>query len=104
MTTLANEWKEAVAPTVPETLPKRPPLTIRTVGEIVEMRFDDAELILANGYLTLGERTAVCGMGGVGKSAGNRSKLCYGRWAGSRMLRRHRGRALRSGALRRGRS
>jgi RecA-family ATPase len=47
---------------------KRQPLTIRTVGEIVEMKFDDAELILTNGYLAVGERTAVCGMGGVGKS------------------------------------
>lgn len=46
----------------------RSPLTIRTIGEIVEMSFDDADLILANGYLAVGERTAICGMGGVGKS------------------------------------
>jgi hypothetical protein len=32
------------------------------------MTFDDAELVLTNGYLALGERTAMCGMGGVGKS------------------------------------
>jgi hypothetical protein len=47
---------------------KRSPLTIRTISEILTMRFDDADLILPNGYLALGERTAVCGMGGVGKS------------------------------------
>lgn len=47
---------------------KRKPLTIRTIGEILTMTFDDAELILPNGYLALGERTAICGMGGVGKS------------------------------------
>lgn len=47
---------------------ERPPLTIRTIGEILEMSFDGKELILTNGYLALGERTAICGMGGVGKS------------------------------------
>jgi hypothetical protein len=47
---------------------KRQPLTIRTIGEILEMTFDDKELVLTNGYLALGERTAICGMGGVGKS------------------------------------
>jgi AAA domain-containing protein len=47
---------------------KRQPLTIRTLGEILDMSFDDKELVLPNGYLALGERTAICGMGGVGKS------------------------------------
>ena len=47
---------------------KRSPLTIRTIGEILDMSFDEKELVLPNGYLALGERTAVCGMGGVGKS------------------------------------
>jgi len=47
---------------------KRLPLTIRTIGEILDMSFDDKELVLPNGYLALGERTAICGMGGVGKS------------------------------------
>lgn len=47
---------------------RRPPLTIRTVDEILAMTFDDADLILGNGYLQRGERCAVCGMGGVGKS------------------------------------
>jgi hypothetical protein len=47
---------------------KRLPLTIRSIGEILDMSFDDNELILPNGYLAIGERTAVCGMGGVGKS------------------------------------
>jgi hypothetical protein len=46
----------------------RQPLTIRTIGEILEMSFDDKELVLPNGYLAPGERTAICGMGGVGKS------------------------------------
>src|SRR5262245_45861923 len=68
MTTLANDWKNTAAPAVPEVLPKRPPLTIRTIDEILEMEFDPADLILPNGYLVLGERTVVCGMGGVGKS------------------------------------
>jgi len=49
--------------------PKRAPLTIRTIAEILDMTFDDdSQMILANGYLTNGERTAVCGMGGVGKT------------------------------------
>lgn len=47
---------------------KRQPLTIRTIDEILAMSFDDADLIWSNGYLACGERTAVCGMGGVGKS------------------------------------
>jgi hypothetical protein len=47
---------------------KRPPLTIRTIDEILAMQFDPADLILPNGYLTLGESAAMCGMGGVGKS------------------------------------
>jgi len=47
---------------------KRQPLTIRKIGEILGMSFDDKELVLPNGYLALGERTAICGMGGVGKS------------------------------------
>jgi len=47
---------------------KRRPLTIRTIAEILAMKFDDGDLILPNGYLVLGERTAICGMGGVGKS------------------------------------
>ena len=47
---------------------KRQTLTIRTINEILEMCFDDKELILTNGYLARGERTAFCGMGGVGKS------------------------------------
>jgi hypothetical protein len=47
---------------------KRPPLTIRTIDEILAMKFDPADLVLPNGYLVRGERTAICGMGGVGKS------------------------------------
>jgi hypothetical protein len=52
----------------PQSDNKRPPLTIRTIDEILAMKFDPADLILPNGYLVLGERTAICGMGGVGKS------------------------------------
>ena len=66
-----NKNVVAVAPAPPgaaEPTAKRKPLTIRTIGEILEMRFDDRDLILANGYLARGERTALCGMGGVGKS------------------------------------
>jgi len=54
ITTLANEWKEAVTPTSRETLPKRPLLTIRTVDEILAMEFDPEDSILAKGYLVRG--------------------------------------------------
>jgi hypothetical protein len=47
---------------------RRAPLTIRTVDQILEMKFDDADLILENGYATKGDLSAICGMGGVGKS------------------------------------
>jgi hypothetical protein len=47
---------------------KRPPLTIRTIDEILAMEFDPADLILPNGYLTAGDLTAICGIGGIGKS------------------------------------
>lgn len=47
---------------------KRQLLSIRSIDEILAMTFDDAELILSNGYLAPGEGTAICGMGGVGKS------------------------------------
>lgn len=52
----------------PDASVKRAPLTLRSIGEILKMTFDDSELVLSNGYLALGERTAICGMGGVGKS------------------------------------
>jgi hypothetical protein len=75
MTPLATEWKkvpekvstrETIA--ISGDVDKRRPLTIRTIPEILSLTFDDADLILPNGYLALGERTAICGMGGVGKS------------------------------------
>jgi hypothetical protein len=47
---------------------RRAPLTIRTIDEICSMKFDHADLILANGYAVSGDLTAVCGMGGVGKT------------------------------------
>jgi len=55
---------------LPETngAPKRAPLTIRRISEILAMTFDQADLILPNGYLTAGDLTAICGMGGIGKS------------------------------------
>ena len=46
----------------------RAPLTIRNIAEILALPDNPADLILANGYLERGERTAVCGMGGIGKS------------------------------------
>jgi AAA domain len=72
MKTLATDWKEIAtggAEIDESKATKRQPLTIRTIAEILDMTFDDdSEMILANGYLTNGERTAVCGMGGVGKT------------------------------------
>ncbi len=44
------------------------PLTIRSIDEILATQDRPADLILANGYLERGERTAICGMGGIGKS------------------------------------
>ena len=44
------------------------PLTIRRIDEILALPDNPADLILSNGYLERGERTAVCGMGGIGKS------------------------------------
>jgi AAA domain len=46
----------------------RNPLTIRSIAEILALPDDPADLILSNGYLERGERTAICGMGGIGKS------------------------------------
>jgi hypothetical protein len=43
-------------------------LTIRNIDEIMGMEHDETDFLLGNGYLTRGERTAICGMGGVGKS------------------------------------
>jgi hypothetical protein len=66
---------------------KRQPLTVRTIGEILEMSFDSSDLVLSNGYLAFGERTALCGMGGVGKSRPNNAAciiLSVGRGVGKR--------------------
>jgi AAA domain/DnaB-like helicase N terminal domain len=51
---------------LPET--RRRPLSTRTIAEIRAMKFDPADFILANGYATAGDLTAMCGAGGVGKS------------------------------------
>lgn len=56
----------ATGRTLPEG--RRAPLTIRSIDEILAMPDSPADLILANGYIERGERTAICGMGGVGKS------------------------------------
>jgi hypothetical protein len=71
MSVLADEWKDVPAigdAATDEKAPRRQPLTIRSIDEILAMQFDPADLILPNGYLAVGERTAICGMGGVGKS------------------------------------
>jgi RecA-family ATPase len=47
---------------------KMEPLSFRTLREILNMQFDDADFVLGNGYLTKGESSAVCGAGGIGKS------------------------------------
>jgi AAA domain-containing protein len=71
---LSTEWTDGTAgewamPDTPEEKDtRRVPLTVRTIPEILEMKFDDADLILENGYATKGDLTATCGMGGVGKS------------------------------------
>jgi len=59
---------EIAAVTPEENDTHRAPLTVRTIPEILEMKFDDTDLILENGYATKGDLTATCGMGGVGKS------------------------------------
>jgi len=47
---------------------KRLPLTVRSIDEIMAIKIDPDTLILDNGYLARGERTAFLGMGGIGKS------------------------------------
>jgi hypothetical protein len=55
--------------TLPASVPKRrAPLTLRSIKEILATPDSPADLILANGYVERGERTAICGMGGIGKS------------------------------------
>src|SRR4051794_24648892 len=66
MIELIEQHVRPVEPLLPDK--RRQPLTIRNIGEILEMTFDDNDMVLENGYLTLGERSAICGMGGVGKS------------------------------------
>lgn len=63
----AQSWPEILEPTL-ETPSRRAPLTIRTIDEILCMQFDPADLVLPNGYATAGDLTAICGIGGVGKS------------------------------------
>src|SRR5260370_15672967 len=60
-----GEWS---TPDTPDALTKRRPLTIRTIDEILAMRFDPNDSIVKNGYFTAGDLTAICGPGGVGKS------------------------------------
>lgn len=64
-------YQKASAATAPPDIPedespakgRRAPLTIRSIDEILSMPDSPADLILANGYVERGERTAVCGMG-----------------------------------------
>ncbi|MES2597427.1 MAG: AAA family ATPase [Verrucomicrobiota bacterium] len=48
--------------------PALKPLTVRSIEEIMAYQPDDADLILADGYLCKGERTVWLGQGGLGKS------------------------------------
>jgi AAA domain len=69
-----RHWKDFRRHFEPETTrsspgaSKRAPLTIRTIDEILGMEFDPADLVSPNGYLTLGDATAICGPGGIGKT------------------------------------
>lgn len=66
--TFTESAGEPIPPPAGDQQPRRAPLTIRRIDEIIAMEDIPADLILANGYLERGERTAICGMGGIGKS------------------------------------
>lgn len=53
---------------LPEGRGKRPPLTLRTLGEMEAYVPPKGDLILGNGFLVKGERTTLLGQGGIGKS------------------------------------
>ena len=75
---LETEWTDGCAgewPNPQEKDVRRPPLTVRTIHEILEMKFDDADLILENGYAVKGDLTACCGMGGSANRAGQFNSL-----------------------------
>ncbi|PWT82945.1 MAG: hypothetical protein C5B58_07310 [Acidobacteria bacterium] len=70
---LIGEWTDGTMGEWPTTAPSvngqhRAPLTVRTIDEILAMTFDEADLILPNGYATKSDLTALCGMGGIGKT------------------------------------
>jgi len=65
---IARELQQQIAEAGNTNNGRRAPLTIRTIDEILAMTFDAADLILPNGYLTLGDATAICGPGGIGKT------------------------------------
>jgi RecA-family ATPase len=64
----AEDGDDGVGDADDESSTGRAPLTIRTIGELCKLPDVASELILSNGYLECGERTAICGMGGIGKS------------------------------------
>jgi hypothetical protein len=67
---LETEWTDGTEAEwdVSDAATKRRPLTIRTIDEILAMKFDPADFILSNGYAAAGDLTSMCGAGGVGKS------------------------------------
>jgi AAA domain len=68
--TLARDWRDLEPAAIGKNGEDRTfkPLTIRTPREILEMRFDPNDRLLANGYLTKGNSLALVGAGGIGKS------------------------------------
>jgi RecA-family ATPase len=60
-------WEEATGNS-PATKKGRAPLTCRSIEEILACPDSPADLILSSGYVERGERAAICGMGGIGKS------------------------------------
>ncbi|MFO1482398.1 MAG: AAA family ATPase [Verrucomicrobiaceae bacterium] len=67
-----EDWKPPAAANgtmqQPSQKPAHKPLTVRRIAEIMAYQPDDADLILADGYLCKGERTVWLGQGGLGKS------------------------------------
>jgi hypothetical protein len=63
----ANDRSEIPEDGLPARKP-RAPLTLRSIDEILASTHSPGDLLLSNGYVERGECTAICGMGGVGKS------------------------------------
>ena len=60
-------WDEATG-NGPSVRKGRAPLTLRSIDEVLAYTHSPEDVILSNGYVERGECTAICGMGGVGKS------------------------------------